>query len=47
MKALSELIAEGSAFPIEYILAVIALAAMALAAFTIHAIASIAKRKND
>jgi|GEM_PF-6648879 len=47
MKTLSELIAEGSAFPIEYVLAVIALAAMALAAFTIHAIVSIAKRNND
>ena len=46
MKTLSELIAEGSAFPIEYVLAVITLAAMALAAFTIHAIVSIAKPKT-
>ncbi len=47
MKSLSELIAEGSAFPIEYVLAVVALAAMALAAFAIHAIVSVAKRKRD
>lgn len=47
MDGLVELIADGSAFPIEYVLAVIALAAMALAAFAIHAVHSVAKRKDE
>lgn len=47
MAELADLIANGSAFPMEYILALIALGAMALAAFAIYAMHSIAKRKND
>ena len=47
MTEIGELITEGSAFPMEYVLALLALAAMALAAFAIHAIHSIAKRKDN
>lgn len=47
MPEIVELIAKGSAFPMEYVLALIALAAFALAAFAIHAMHSIAQRKND
>jgi hypothetical protein len=47
MPEIGELITKGSAFPMEYVLALIALAAMALAAFAIHAICSIARRKDD
>jgi hypothetical protein len=47
MTELGELITKGSAFPMEYVLALLALAAMALAAFAIHAIHSIAKQKDD
>ncbi|SFH55921.1 hypothetical protein SAMN05216299_12225 [Nitrosospira sp. Nsp14] len=47
MLKIVELITKGSAFPMEYVLALIALAAMALAAFAIHVIHSIARRKHD
>jgi hypothetical protein len=47
MTELVELITKGSAFSMEYVLALLALAAMALAAFAIHAIHSIAKQKGD
>jgi|TARA_Y100000815_G_scaffold222181_1_gene208721 hypothetical protein len=47
MPEIGELITKGSAFPMEYVLALVALAAMALAAFAIYAIHSIAKRKDD
>lgn len=47
MAALINLIANGSTFPMEYVLALIALGAMALAAFAIHIVHSITKRKDD
>lgn len=47
MKALIELIAAGVNFPIEYVVALIALGVIALSAFAIHVIHSLAKRKPD
>jgi hypothetical protein len=46
MSEIGELITIGSAFPMEYVLALIALAAIALAAFAIYTIHSIVKRKD-
>ena len=42
-----ELVLSGSKFPLEYVLALIALAAIGLAGFAIHAMHSIAKEKRD
>ena len=47
MSTVIELISHGANFPVEYVMALIALAAMGLAAFTIHAVHSIAKRRDD
>lgn len=47
MSDVIELIAGGAKFPMEYVLALIALAAFALAGFAIHAVHSIAKKKDD
>lgn len=46
MSEFVELIANGSAFPIEYVMALIALSVIGLAFFAIHAIHSIAKRRD-
>ena len=42
-----ELVLSGSKFPLEYVLALIALAAIGLAGFAIHAMHSISKEKRD
>lgn len=47
MAKLIELFTSGAKFPLEYVLALIALAAIGLAAFAIHAMHSIAKEKRD
>jgi hypothetical protein len=47
MSEVVDLIASGVKFPMEYILALIALAAIALAGFAIHAVHSIAKKKDE
>lgn len=47
MAKIIELITKGSEFPLEYVMALIALAAIALAAFAIHVIYSITRRKDD
>ncbi len=47
MSDLVELIVGGARFPMEYVLALIALGAMALAGFAIHAVHSIAKKKDE
>lgn len=47
MSELIEVIQSGSAFPIEYVMALIALGSIGLAMFAIHAIHSIAKRRDN
>lgn len=46
MNEILELIRSGSGFPIEYVMALIALAVIGLATFAIYAIHSIAKRRD-
>jgi hypothetical protein len=47
MVNITELITKVSEFPLEYVIALIALAAIALAAFAIHVIYAIARRRGD
>ena len=47
MSEIVDLILGGAKFPMEYVLALIALAAIALAGFAIHAVHSIAKKRNE
>lgn len=47
MQELIELIAAGVKFPIEYVLALIALGVIALSAFAIHVVHTHTKRKPD
>ena len=47
MSELIELIKTGSAFPIEYVMALMAFAVIGLAAFAIYAVHSIAKRRDS
>lgn len=47
MSEVIELILGGAKFPMEYLLALIALCAMALAGFAIYAVHSIAKKKDE
>lgn len=46
MNELFELVRSGSSFPIEYVMAVIALSVIGLAAFAIYAVHSLAKRHD-
>jgi hypothetical protein len=47
MSALIELISAGVEFPIEYVVALIALGVIALSGFAIYVVHSLAKRKHD
>ena len=47
MDKLIDLISNASEFPMEFVLALIALSAIGLATFAIHAMHSIAKTKKD
>lgn len=47
MSEVIELIERAANFPIEYVFALVSLAAIGLAAFAIHAVHSMAKRKGD
>lgn len=46
MSEFFELVRSGSSFPIEYVMAIIALSVVGLAAFAIHAVHSLAKRHD-
>ena len=47
MHEIVDLLSKAAKFPIEYVLALIALGAMALAGFAIYAVHSIAKRRSE
>lgn len=47
MSEVIELIERAAKFPIEYVFALVSLAAIGLSAFAIYAMHSIAKRKSD